>query len=103
MTDPPDFWFVVIPEFIYELGRPKSTVALQDRIAGKIILKESEVADLKINPTLFGEAEAEAEVYKYAKNFRPTTQSSPTGPSDSHPDSTRNHTHASRILKGQLN
>src|SRR5688572_26320185 len=45
--DPPNFWFVVIPEFIYELGRPKSTVAFADRIPGKIILKESEVADLK--------------------------------------------------------
>jgi len=68
--DPPDFWYVVIPEFIYELGRPRSTVPTTDRIVGKIVLKESEVADLAINPTLFGYAEEEAEVYKYAKNFR---------------------------------
>ncbi len=39
--DPPDFWFVVIPDFVYELGRPKSTVAIADRITGKITLKES--------------------------------------------------------------
>jgi hypothetical protein len=68
--DPPDFWFVVIPEFIYELGRPKSTVASADRLPGKIFVKESEVADLAANPTLFGDAEEDAEVYKYAKNFR---------------------------------
>jgi hypothetical protein len=68
--DPPDFWYVVIPEFIYELGRPRSTVPASDRIIGRIVLKESEVADLAINPTLFGYAEEEAEVYKYAKNFR---------------------------------
>ena len=24
--DPPSFWYVVIPEFIYELGRPRSVV-----------------------------------------------------------------------------
>ena len=24
--DPPSFWYVVIPEFIYELGRPQSVV-----------------------------------------------------------------------------
>lgn len=68
--DPPNFWYVVIPEFIYELGRPQSTVAPADRITGKITLKETKVASLAKQPTLFGLDEAEAEVYKYAKNFR---------------------------------
>ncbi|TAM46997.1 MAG: hypothetical protein EPN55_03500 [Gammaproteobacteria bacterium] len=68
--DPPSFWYVVIPEFIYELGRPQSTVAAVDRVTGKITLKEKEVARLAIQPTLFGQAEEEAEVYKYARNFR---------------------------------
>ena len=68
--DPPSFWYVVIPEFIYDLGRPLSTVPVADRVLGKVTLKEKEAADLAIQPTLFGQAEAEAEVYKYAKNFR---------------------------------
>jgi hypothetical protein len=68
--DPPSFWYVVIPEFIYELGRPRSAVPLADRVPGKVTLKEKEAAHLAIQPTLFGQAEEEAEVYKYAKNFR---------------------------------
>jgi hypothetical protein len=68
--DPPSFWYVVIPEFIYELGRPQSIVSVADRIPGKITVTEKEVADLAIQPTLFGQAEQEAEVYKYARNFR---------------------------------
>lgn len=68
--DPPSFWYVVIPEFIYELGRPRSTVAVADRVPGRVTVKEKEVAALAIQPTLFGEAEREAEVYKYARNFR---------------------------------
>jgi hypothetical protein len=68
--DPPSFWYVVIPEFIYELGRPQSIVAVADRVVGKVTLKEKEAAHLAIQPTLFGLAEQEAEVYKYAKNFR---------------------------------
>jgi hypothetical protein len=68
--DPPSFWYVVIPEFIYDLGRPRSIVAPAERIAGKITLTEKEVANLAVQPTLFGHAEKEAEVFKYAKNFR---------------------------------
>lgn len=68
--DPPSFWYVIIPEFVYELGRPRSTVAAADRVAGSITLSEKKAAKLAIQPTLFGQDEAEAEVYKYAKNFR---------------------------------
>lgn len=70
--DPPDFWYVVIPEFIYELGRPRSTVAPSDRVTGKVTLTAREAATLASEPRLFGqeEAAAEAEVYKYSVNFR---------------------------------
>lgn len=47
--DPPSFWYVVIPEFIYELGRPQSIVAVADRVMGKITLEEKQVADLPCN------------------------------------------------------
>ncbi len=68
--DPPSFWYVVIPEFIYELGRPESKVAVANRLPGRVLLTEKGAARLAIQPTLFGEAEQEAEVFKYAKNFR---------------------------------
>ncbi|MCC6611667.1 MAG: hypothetical protein IT515_18595 [Burkholderiales bacterium] len=67
---PPSFWYVVIPEFIYELGRPKATVPVGDRIAGQVSISEKKAARLAVQPTLFGEAEKEAEIYKYERNFR---------------------------------
>lgn len=68
--DPPSFWYVVVPEFIYELGRPMSTVPKAERLDGKVTLKERDALKLATQPTLFGFAEEEAEVYKYEKNFR---------------------------------
>lgn len=70
--DPPAFWYVVIPEFIFELGRPLSTVPAAERVRGQVTMGEREAAALAQQPRLFGQAEAEAqaEVYKYAKNFR---------------------------------
>jgi hypothetical protein len=68
--DPPSFWYVVVPEFIYELGRPKSSVPLADRIAGSVTLRERDALKLAKQPTLFGLDEEEAEVYKYERNFR---------------------------------
>ena len=68
--DPPSFWYVVVPEFIYELGRPLSTVRAADRVDGLVKLKEKDALRLTVQPTLFGLEEAEAEIYKYEKNFR---------------------------------
>ena len=68
--DPPSFWYVVIPEFVYELGRPQSVVPKAERVEGKVTLKERDALRLAKQPTLFGDAEEEAEVYKYEKNFR---------------------------------
>ena len=44
--DPPSFWFVVIPEFVYELGRPLSSVKATERIAGSVLLKAAYSADV---------------------------------------------------------
>lgn len=68
--DPPSFWYVVVPEFVYELGRPMSTVPKAERVEGKVTLKERDALKLATQPTLFGLDEQEAEVYKYEKNFR---------------------------------
>lgn len=68
--DPPSFWYVVIPEFVYELGRPQSVVPKAEQVAGKVTLKERDALRLATQPTLFGDAEQEAEVYKYERHFR---------------------------------
>ncbi len=70
LEHPPAFWFVVIPEVVYELGRPKSVVRKADRIAGDVHITQKKARALKIQPTLFGEDEREAEVYQYATHFR---------------------------------
>jgi hypothetical protein len=68
--DPPNFWYVVIPEFVWELGRPQSKVSEDDQVQGAVYVTEKEAAKLSSQPTLFGQAEEEAEIYKYARNFR---------------------------------
>jgi hypothetical protein len=68
--DPPSFWYVVIPEFVYEAGRPQSKVPEANRVRGSVLLTEKQAAELDTQPTLFGEAEQEAEVFLYARNFR---------------------------------
>lgn len=68
--DPPSFWYVVLPEFVYELGRPLSSVPKGERVAGLITLSERDALRLANQPTLFGFDEEQAEVYKYEKNFR---------------------------------
>jgi len=68
--DPPSFWFVVLPDFVYQLGRPESKIAKSDRAEGEIKLTKREADKLMKQPTLFGFDEEEAEVYKYERNFR---------------------------------
>ncbi len=66
----PAFWFVVIPEFVYLLGRPTSRVPKSERTPGKITISQARARQIKTAPTLFGYQEEEAEVYKYSKHFR---------------------------------
>lgn len=70
VEDPPKFWFVVIPEEVYELGRPLSKVPVSERIPGSVRMTRAEALELEVQHTLFGIDEAEAEVYKYANHFR---------------------------------
>jgi hypothetical protein len=70
MESPPTFWFVVIPEEVYELGRPLSKVPVPERIQGNVRMTRGEALKLEEQHTLFGIEEAEAEVYKYATHFR---------------------------------
>jgi hypothetical protein len=68
--DPPNFWYVVIPEFVYELGRPNSIVPKGEREPGSIVISERAAKRLDREPTLFGLDEEQAEVYKYERHFR---------------------------------
>jgi hypothetical protein len=70
LEDPPTFWFVVIPEEVYQLGRPLSRVPVPDRIRGHVQITKREALALEEQHTLFGIEEEEAEVYKYATHFR---------------------------------
>jgi hypothetical protein len=40
LEHPPTVWFVVIPEVVYELGRPKSSVRRSDRIEGAVTISQ---------------------------------------------------------------
>src|SRR3546814_20698187 len=66
----PQFWFVVIPERVYELGRPQSTVRRVDSVAGTVTISQRRARQLQTKPTLFGDDEREAEFYQYATQFR---------------------------------
>lgn len=68
--NPPAFWFVVIPEDVYRLGRPQSVVPKAERVAGDVSISASRARQLAREPTLFGDEDEEAEVYKYAVHFR---------------------------------
>lgn len=70
LENPPSFWFVVIPEEVYQLGRPLSRVSKADRIQGQVMVSVARARHLEVQPTLFGNEEKEAEVYKYAPHFR---------------------------------
>lgn len=70
LENPPAVWFVVIPDFVYHLGRPLSTVRKIDRVQGSVTVTKRQARRLEVEPTLFGDEEREAEVYKYAPNFR---------------------------------
>jgi hypothetical protein len=70
IENPPQFWFVVIPEEVYRLGRPLSQVPRGERIQGSVRITQAKAKMLQASPTLFGTDEVEAEVYKYAAHFR---------------------------------
>ena len=51
--DPPNFWFVVIPEEVYKLGRPQSKVPAAERVKGRVKLSKAAARDLLEAPTFF--------------------------------------------------
>jgi|ERR1700680_1498806 len=49
MESPPALWFVVVPEIVYRLGRPRSVVRKADRIAGKVTISLNLRVDFNCN------------------------------------------------------
>lgn len=70
LEDPPNFWFVVIPEIVYELGRPQSRVARADAVAGSVTITKKKAEGFKLAPSLFADEHEGADVYEYATHFR---------------------------------
>jgi len=70
LESPPSFWLVIIPEIVYELGRPKSRVARADAVTGSVTISKRRAEDLKVSPSLFPDEQQGADVYEYATHFR---------------------------------
>lgn len=66
----PECWFVIIPEFVYALGRPQSKVKRGERITGDIVLSAARARRLRKEPSFLEDDIEEAEIYRYDTNFR---------------------------------
>jgi hypothetical protein len=64
-----DLWFVVIPEEVYRLGRPKSKINKDDALASSLAMDRKTATRLRREPSLFNEDNTSAEKYKYELNF----------------------------------
>ena len=65
----PDFWFIVIPEEIYQWGRPTKAPAKQDRLSGDAQMSAKAARKILAQPSLFSEDNAEAQLQLYDLNF----------------------------------
>ena len=65
-----DIWFVVIPDEVYEYGRPLSTIHPDQRIISEDSLSPAFVKRLRSNAPLFEEDNIRAEPYNYEVHFR---------------------------------
>lgn len=65
-----DIWFVVIPEDVYKLGRPKSNPAANIRIASDGKLSAHSARKLRAQQSMYPEDQALVEPYLYDVHFR---------------------------------
>ncbi len=66
----PPFWFVVVPDDVYEYGRPNSAVPAQLRQTGTVSISRKRAARLREAPDLFEDFNAQAHVFEYHNDFR---------------------------------
>jgi hypothetical protein len=66
----PPFWFVVVPDDVWEYGRANSAVPTQLRRAGNVTISRKRAASLQAAPDLFEDFNAQAHVFDYHNDFR---------------------------------
>jgi hypothetical protein len=66
----PLFWFVVVPDEVYEYGRPNSSIPTQLRRRGSVTISRRRAARLQEAPDLFEDFNAQAHVFEYHNDFR---------------------------------
>lgn len=64
-----DLWMAVVPEDIYRLGRPQSTVSKEERQAADLVMDRKAAVRLLRSPGLFEADNKAAEIYAYELNF----------------------------------
>ncbi|MAX96915.1 MAG: hypothetical protein CL559_13835 [Alphaproteobacteria bacterium] len=65
----PEFWFVVIPDDVFQWGRPTKMPPSAERVKGEATLKPRTAKGLLKSPSLFEEDNKEAELQLYDLNF----------------------------------
>ena len=65
----PSFWFVVIPDDVFQWGRPTMIPPAAERVQGKATLKQKAAKALLKSPSMFAEDNEEAELQLYDLNF----------------------------------
>jgi len=64
-----NLWFVVIPEDVHKLGRPKSIVPKDESLSSSSHMTPRIGRKLLTQPSLFEEDNASAQIYRYELNF----------------------------------
>ncbi|HEX8364566.1 MAG TPA: hypothetical protein VF603_04695 [Allosphingosinicella sp.] len=62
-------WFVIVPEEVWKLCRPQSTVSQAEGVQPAVHLKHSTALRLAVEPELFAEANKAAEKHLYENHF----------------------------------
>lgn len=64
-----DLWLVVVPEFVYLLGRPRSKVAKSERQRAELLMDKKTATRILKSGSLFAQDNEAAEIYLYELNF----------------------------------
>ena len=64
-----DLWVVLIPEDVWRLGRPKSTVSRDERQASELLMDKKAATRILHEPSLFEADNRAAALYLYEMNF----------------------------------
>lgn len=65
----PDFWYIVIPDDVFQWGRPQKAPPLQERIKGRAKMPSRAAREFLRNPSLFDGDNEEADLLRYDLNF----------------------------------